>query len=132
MYTALRCMQRSRDISKLERCFVQLPEHRETRIPLAALAATNRSQAFVATVERRGVKGKQRTVLLTNLHPFGMKFIFADHLWVPYDKKWERIEPFLQGLKVTFVATGIRYSRSNGTSDYKLAFTKVSKLWLLD
>lgn len=131
MCDALRSAQHSRHVAKLARCFVESPEH-ETRIPLAALAGTNQSQAFVATVGGRGFKGKQRTVLVTDLHPFGLKFLFADHLWVPYDKKWERIEPFVQGLKVVLLGTAVEYSRKDGTCDYTLALTRVTKLWLMD
>jgi hypothetical protein len=128
MCDALRSAQHSRRLTKCERCFVQTPECGEIRLPLAALAATNQSKVFVATVGGRGFMGKRRTVLLTDLRPFGLKFIFADHFWVPYDKQWERIEPFVQGLQVVLVGTAVEYSRTNGTSDYKLAVTKVTKL----
>jgi hypothetical protein len=124
----LRSVQHCRHVATLARYFVQTPERREIRIPLAVLAATNQSEAFVATVGGRGLKGRQRTVVLTDLHPFGLRFLFADHLWVPYDRKWERIELFVQGLKVVLVGTAVEYRRTDGTCDYSLALTKVTKL----
>ena len=128
MCEALRDAQCRHRLSKFERCFVQAEEDGEGRMPLAAVAATQQSQTFVATVCRRGFMGKQRTVLLADLHPFGLKFLFAEHIWVRYDKKWAHIEPFVQGAKVLLIGAPVLYRRADGTEDYTLTVTKVAKL----
>ena len=97
-------------------------------MPLAAVAATQQSQTFVATVRGRGFMGKRRTVLLADLHPFGLKFLFAEHIWVRYDRQWAHIEPFFQGAKVLLIGAPVLYRRADGTEDYTLTLTKVAKL----
>jgi hypothetical protein len=124
----LRRLQDSRRITKLERCFVETTPGGVTRLPLETLAAANKSEVFVATVGVRGFTGKRRNVLVTDVHRFGLKFIFADHLWLPYGRHWERLEPFVQGLKVVLVGTASRYTRNDGTYDYGLALSKVTRL----
>ena len=98
------------------------------RLTLACLADAQMCETFVATVAGRGSNGKRRNVLLHDLRLFGCKFIFEDHLWFAYDKKWERIEPFLQGQKVVLVATATEYTRKDATHDYTLEVEKVTKL----
>lgn len=125
----LRRLQDSRRMTKLERCLLERTPGGPTRPPLETLAAANKTEVFVATVGVRGFTGKHRNILVNDVHRFGLKFIFADHLWLAYDRHWERLEPFLQGLKVVLVGTAIEYTRKDGTSDYGLALSKVTRLW---
>lgn len=124
----LRRLQDSCRIAKLERCFVETTPGGVTRPPLETLAAANKSEVFVATVGVRGFTGKHRNILVTDVRRFGLKFIFADHLWLPHDRHWERLEPFVQGLKVVLVGTASQYTRNDGSYDYGLAVSKLTKL----
>lgn len=128
MLAGLRSVQHSRHAAKFERFLLQCAERGKTRMTLAAFAEANQRHEFVATVAGRGFNGRRRTIILKDLRPFGVKFVFEDHLWVPYDKKWERLEPFFQGLKVVLVGTAVEYTRSDGTVDYTLALERVTTL----
>jgi hypothetical protein len=97
----------------------------------SALIEQLRSQmqeTFIATVAGRGFNGKRRTVLLEDLRLFGCKFVQEAHLWLAYNRQWQRIEPFYQGQKVVLVGTAIEYTRKDATRDYTLALNKVAKL----
>jgi hypothetical protein len=126
---ALREIQQQHQIKTFERALLAPGPGGVTRPTLAGLAGSDQPDVFVATVERRGFSGKRRSVLLQNLRRFGLKFIFADHVWVPYDKNWERLEPFFQGLALVLVGTALEYKRNDRTSDYTLRLTKVVRLW---
>ncbi len=97
---------------------------------LANLARAHMCETFVATVVARGSAGRQRTVLLKNLRLFGSKFIEEDHVWVVYNRLWERIEPFYQGETAVLLGRAVEYSRKNGTSDCTLSLDYVTKLWM--
>jgi hypothetical protein len=114
---------------KYERYLLHCPARGENRMTLVSFARTQMDHTFVASIDARGCIGKRRTVLLKDLHLFSLKFILEDHVWVPYDKHWARIEPFYQGEKVVLVGTAVEYSRKNGTSDYTLVLNYVTKLW---
>jgi hypothetical protein len=115
---------------RYERCLLDFRNRGEDRLTLVSFARTQVKETFIATVAGRGFNGKRRTVLLQDLRLFGSKFIQEDHLWVPHDRQWERIEPFFQGQKVVLVGTATPYMRKNTTCDYTLAIIKVTKLWL--
>ena len=129
MCDALREAQQFPHIKTIERRLLKPLPDGVTRSRLAGLAGTGKADIFVATVEARGSHRKRRSVLVKSLRRFGLKFVFADHVWIPYDRHWERIEPFLQGLRVVLVATIAEYKRQDGTGDYSLSLTKVTKLW---
>jgi hypothetical protein len=125
---ALRDVQQCQRIKEFQRCLLQTTPGGVTRPILAALAGANQREVFVATVAERGFRGKQRMVLLKDVHRFGLKFIFADHVWVHYDRLWERIEPFFQNLKVVVVGAVHEYNRQDGTTDYTLTMSKLCRL----
>lgn len=104
------------------------PERPPVRL-LGLYAMNTNCQIFVAIVGERSCQGRKRTVLLKDIRRFGHKFILADHLWLPYSRHWERLEPFFQGLKVVIVGTAIPYDRTNGTFDFKIKVEKVTTLW---
>ena len=66
-------------------------------------------------------------MLIKDLHPFGSS-LTEDHLWMAYDKHWQRIEPFLQGQKVILHGTCRKYQRLDGTDDYTLEIATLKKL----
>lgn len=113
---------------QLERALLESPDRGVDRMTLASLAQADMRETFVATVAGRGFGGKQRTVMLKDLKMFGSKFIQEDHLWLRYNKLWERIEPFFQGQKVILVGTAVAYTRKDRTTDYTLALEHVTKL----
>jgi hypothetical protein len=125
----LRSISNCSDADRLKRFLLECPQRGEGRMTLASFAAAQTSEIFVATVAGRGFNGKRRTVLLIDLRRFGISFVLESHLWVPYDKRWARIEPFYQGQKMVLVGTVIEYTRKNHTCDYGLALEKVTKLW---
>ena len=83
---------------------------------------------YVATIQGRGMKGRQRTVLVKDLHIFCEKLVIADHMWFKLDWKWCAIEPLYQGTKVVLVGPVIEYERADGTEDYALELSKVTRL----
>jgi len=88
-------------------------------------------RTFISTIERRGSdRMGKRTILLKDVRRFGIEFILAEHMWVPYTKHWRRIEPFFQGEKMVVEARVAEYRRANGTYDFNLRIEKVAKLWL--
>jgi hypothetical protein len=112
-----------------KRASLQWCQGAKTRLTLASLAKAQMRETFVATVAGRGFIRERRTVLLKDLRIFGCKFIHEDHLWLVYDKRWARVEPFYQGQKVVLVGTVVEYTRKNTTWDYTLALEKVTELW---
>lgn len=111
-----------------ERALLESPLRGDGRMMLANLARAHRREIFVATVGARGSAGRHRTILLKDLRLFGSKFIEEDHVWVVYNRLWERIEPFYQGEAAVLVGTAVEYSRRNGTSDYTLELEYATKL----
>ena len=91
--------------------------------------ADNRRQVFVATVSQCGCRGRKRTVCLTDIRRFGGEVILADHLWLPYDRRWERLEPISPCLKVVLVGRAISYTGTNGTVAFNIDLEKVTTLW---
>jgi hypothetical protein len=108
--------------------FLPFREKFKSRCILSLFAEAEKHASFVAVVEGRGFVGKLRTILLKDLRAFGIKFILEDHLWIPYSKKWERIEPFLQGQKVLLYGLPISYQREDNTVDYTIQIEKLVKL----
>lgn len=100
----------------------------EQRKMFQLLGRLKMSEDFTAIVKERSTYQKQRTVLLTDIRFFGIPYIVEDHLWVPYNAKWERIEPFFQGAKVFLSGVPEKYRKGNGVNDYHLNPTKVIKI----
>jgi len=106
--------------SKLKRRWQKRHDYYKGRFSLAALAEANCNYVFIATVAERGSNGRCRNVLVKDVHPFGVKTICEDHLWLPYDRLWCAIEPFFQGWQVLLVGKAVAYTRLNGTADFKI------------
>jgi hypothetical protein len=100
------------------------------RAGLAEMACSQKVFTYVATIQERGMMGQQRTVLVKNLRIFGEQLVIADHMWFTVDRKWEAIEPLIQGQKVVMVGPVFEYGRGDGTKDYRLVLSRVTKLWL--
>ena len=124
----LRAASRHPAAQKLERYLLECSERGEDRYTLGYFARAQLTETFVATVAGRGFCGKHRTVLITDLRIFGSRFVYEEHLWLPYNRHWKGIEPFYQGQKVVLVGTAIEYTRKDATHDYTLAIEKVTKL----
>lgn len=119
---------RSGRSSRLKSRWLKRQDQFKERITLAALASANRNYVFVATVVERGFNGRWRNVLVKDVHPFGVQNVWEDHLWLPYNRLWERIEPFYQGWKVVLVGKAVAYTRLNGTVDYAIEPEHVTTL----
>jgi hypothetical protein len=113
---------------KYERALLESPFRHDRRMTLACFALAQVCETFVATVAERGCIGKQRSVMLKDLRPFGCRFIHEDHLWVPYNRLWGRVEPFYQGERMALVGTAVEYKRKNNTYDYTLVLKHVTRL----
>ena len=126
----LRDIQHDEHSAELQQHFRQFLDRKVTRVMLGAIADPAFNGVFVATVAGRGFRGSKRTVLLKGLRLFGNKIVLAGHLWLPYDRRWERLEPFFQGCKVVLVGKIAEYTRGrDGTVDYTLNLERVSTLW---
>jgi hypothetical protein len=120
----------NRDVTEHVRDTLFLPfrENFKNRCILSVFAEVEKRASFVAVVAGRSCMGKLRTILLKDLRVFGIKFILEDHLWVVYDKKWERIETFLPGQKVLLYGLPISYQRQDNTVDYTIQIERLVKL----
>lgn len=81
-----------------------------------------------ATIGERGHVGKQRTVLLKDLCLFGCPFVVVDHVWTPYSRHWELVEPFFQGQEVLIRGMPFPYTKEDGTHNYGINLERVIKL----
>jgi hypothetical protein len=95
---------------------------------LERIAFSKKVFTYVATIQQRGMIGQQRTVLVKDVRIFGEKLVIADHMWFKLDWKWSAIEPLYQGTKVVMVGPVVEYERADGTKDYKLELSKVTRL----
>lgn len=125
----LRNIQQNCRPARFKRYWRNQTKHVKERMTLGALAATNRRHEFVGTVVERGYNGRWRNILLEKVHPFGLDIISEDHIWMPYNWLWQRIEPFFQGCKVVLVGKAVAYTRQNGTVDYSINAEYVTTLW---
>jgi hypothetical protein len=96
---------------------------------LERIAFSQKVFTYVATIQQRGMIGQQRTVLVKNVRIFGEKLVIADHMWFKLGWKWSAIEPLYQGSKVVLVGPVTEYERADGTRDYEVELSKVTRLW---
>ena len=90
--------------------------------------ASRGALTLVGVVFERGWQRRMRTVLVKDLRPFGSSYVIEGHLWMPYDRHWEMIEPFLQGQKVILHGTSGKYRRADGSEDYTMEIVTLKKL----
>lgn len=96
---------------------------------LERIAFSQKVFTYVATIQERGMMGQQRTILVKDVRIFGEKLVRAEHMWFKLDWMWNAIEPLYQGTKVVLVGPVIEYERANGTRDYKLELSNVTRIW---
>jgi len=99
------------------------------RYYLSLFAEAKLEWDFIGTVENRGYKNHRRYVCLKDIRFNGCPLVLESHLWVKYDRHWERVEPFLQGLKVLMVGTPYSYKRQDDTEDFSINIRKLVRLW---
>ena len=126
----LRQLKRAGNDPKAAKHYRVAVDHRSKkgRVLLKSFADSGQTKEFVGIVGGRGFKGRHRTVLVKDIRPFGIKFVFEEHIWLHYDKMWERIEPFVQGQKVLIRGPVKPYERDDGSVDYTIIPERITKL----
>ncbi len=117
----------NKKVKELQKLLDKLRSEFPNRVVLDIVSSQG-EKTFVATIGERGFAGKHRKILLKNIRVFGIPLVIEEHLWVNYDKKWKKLEPFFQGQDVVLYGVTKVYARADGSEDFNIDLEKVLKL----